>query len=214
MWSTGIRSGSGCAAKGALQVSELRILGISGSLRAGSMNTALLRAAEKLAPAGMVIEAYDGLRDIPPLDADLNTDQPPPAVADLRHRIGAADGLLLATPEYNYGIPGVLKNALDWASLPTPPARTHVLAGKPIALMGCSPSPFGTVRSQMALRQMFVGTDSRVVVKPELCVFAAFTRFDERGELVDDATQNTLVELLESLRHQIGARTDAPAMAL
>lgn len=195
-------------------MSELRILGISGSLRAGSMNTALLRAAQKLAPEGMTVEAYGGLRDIPPLDADLNTEQPPPAVADLRQRIAEADGLLLATPEYNYGIPGVLKNALDWASLPTPPARRHVLAGKPIALMGCSPSPFGTVRSQMALRQVLVGTNSRVVVKPEICVFSAFTRFDERGELVDDATQNALVELLESLRRTIGIRTDAPAMAV
>lgn len=183
--------------------SALQILAISGSLRARSMNTALLRAAQRNAPPGVAVAIYDGMRQIPPFDSDLDTAQPPAAVADLRVRIESADGLLLATPEYNYGIPGVLKNALDWASRPTPPSQTAPLTHKPIAIMGASPSPFGTVRAQLALRQMFLWTDSRVVIKPEVLVFSAHTRVDQAGELADQATQGMIVQLLESLRSTI-----------
>lgn len=184
------------------------VLAISGSLRAGSLNSLLLDAAAELAPAELGIDVYSGLRDIPHYDGDLDTAEPPAAVADLRARIAAADALLIATPEYNYGTPGVLKNALDWAS--TPP-QSSVLRGKPVALMGASPSPFGTVRSQLALRQLFLWTGSPVVTKPEVCVFGAHERFDAGGTLVDEGTAALVSDLLTALQAEI--RRSAPAAA-
>jgi chromate reductase len=178
-------------------MSDLNILAISGSLRKGSYNSMLAHAAVSLAPDGMTIEVYDRLGDIPPFNGDLDTDRPPESVVDLQARIGAAEGLLIATPEYNYSIPGVLKNALDWASRPT--AGPSVLTGKAIALMGAAPTNFGTVRAQLALRQMFVWTDSRVVVKPELLMFQAHERFDASGRLVDEASADLLRALLGAL---------------
>jgi len=174
----------------------VNIFGVSGSLRAASYNTALLRAALKVAPAGMDIDIYDGLREIPPYDHDLDGDEPPPAVVDLRRRIRAADGLLIATPEYNYGVPGVLKNAIDWAS--RPPA-TSPLKRKPIAVMGAAPGAFGSVRAQLSLRQSFLWTDSVLVGKPELMVFQAHLRFDGDGNLVDEQTRKLLAALLGAL---------------
>jgi chromate reductase, NAD(P)H dehydrogenase (quinone) len=174
----------------------VNILGISGSLRAGSYNTALLRAARKVAPTGMDIDIYEGLRAIPPYDADLDTEAPPEPVVDLRARVRAADGLLIATPEYNYGPPGVLKNAIDWAS--RPPA-TSSLKRKPVAIMGAAPGAFGSVRAQLSLRQAFLWTDSIVVGKPELMVFQAGQRFDGDGNLVDPQTQDLLGALLIAL---------------
>jgi chromate reductase len=174
----------------------VNILGISGSLRAASYNSALLRAAQKVAPAGMDLDIFDGLRAIPPYDQDLDTDDPPDAVADLRGRIRGADGLLIATPEYNYGPSGVLKNAVDWAS--RPPA-TSALKRKPVAIMGAAPGAFGSVRAQMSLRQSFLWTDSIVVGKPELMVFQAGQRFDGNGNLVDPQTREMLGTLLAAL---------------
>ena len=174
----------------------MNILGISGSLRAGSYNSALLRAARKVAPAGMDIDIYERLRAIPPYDADLDTEAPPEPVVDLRARVWAADGLLIATPEYNYGPPGVLKNAIDWAS--RPPA-TSPLKRKPIAIMGAAPGAFGSVRAQLSLRQAFLWTDSVVVGKPELMVFQAGQRFDGDGNLVDPQTRDLLAALLAAL---------------
>lgn len=184
------------------------ILAISGSLRSASFNTMLIRAAQKLAPEGLDIQLYDRLGDIPPYDMDSDGPGAAEAVMDLRERIGAADALMIATPEYNYSIPGVLKNALDWAS--TPP-DANVLRGKPVALMGASPSPFGTVRAQLALRQVFLWTGSPVTPGPEVLVFNAFERFDENGELVDEGTIGILKGLLEALADQVGAREPAPA---
>ncbi|MFE5602441.1 NADPH-dependent FMN reductase [Streptomyces coelicoflavus] len=183
-------------------MADLKILAVSGSLRTASFNSALVRAAQKHAPGGMTVEVYDGLRDIPPYDSDVDNDTPPAAVVGLRHRIGAADGLFIATPEYNYGIPGVLKNALDWASCP---AVGSSLAGKPIAVAGASPTNFGTVRAQLALRQMFLWTDSRVVGKPELQIFRAHERFDEAGNLTDETTIDLLQRLLDALAAQVDA---------
>src|SRR6516164_8753219 len=120
----------------------LRILGISGSLRRGSHNTNLLRAAAELLPPGVELEVYDGLRELPPYDPDLDVDPAHPAVARLRDDIAAADGVLIATPEYNGSIPGVLKNALDWASRPFP---DNALRGRPIAVLGASTGLFGAV---------------------------------------------------------------------
>ncbi|MEU3772208.1 NADPH-dependent FMN reductase [Streptomyces sp. NPDC032472] len=181
-------------------MSQLKILAISGSLREGSYNTALVRAAQKFAPGDLDIESYEGLRDIPPYDTDHDVDPAPVAVADLRRRIIEADGLFIATPEYNYGVPGVLKNALDWASRP---ALNSSLTGKPIAIAGAAPTNFGTVRAQLALRQSFLWTDSKVVGKPELCIFRANERFDESGNLTDETTIEILHQLLATLGQKI-----------
>lgn len=182
-------------------MNELKVLGISGSLRAGSLNTALLRAAQKHSPPGLSIDIYTRLGEVPLYDGDLDTETPPAAVTDLRTAIDAADALLIATPEYNYSIPGVLKNALDWASRP---ARTSVLLGKHLAIMGAAPGNFGTVRAQLALRQVFVWTKSRVLLHPEVMVFRAGDRFDEAGNLNDESTIELLVSLLDALARQIG----------
>jgi chromate reductase len=172
------------------------VLAISGSVRAGSFNSMLIHAARELVPSGMIIEIYDGLREIPPYDGGLDTPTPPAPVADLRARIAAADALLISTPEYNYGVPGVLKNAIDWAS--TPP-RDSVLRDKPVVLMGASPTPFGTVRAQLALRQTFLSTGSPVVAKPEVLVFNAHERFDADGRLTDEGTAELVSGLLAVL---------------
>lgn len=182
----------------------IKILGISGSLRADSHNTALLRAAQKYAPAGVEVEIYDRLREIPPYDQDVDSAELRPEPAeDLRRRISAADGLLIATPEFNYSIPGVLKNALDWAS--TDWARTggSPLDRKPAAIMGAAPTNFGTVRAQLALRQVFVWTHTDVVVKPELIVFRSHERFDGGGNLTDEATIGLLGDLLGALAAKV-----------
>jgi chromate reductase len=178
----------------------LKILAISGSLRAGSLNTRLLEAAVELVPSGMTVELYEGLGEIPHYNADLDGAATPPAVVDLRSRIARADGVLIATPEYNYSIPGVLKNAIDWASRPS---ATSALRRKPVAAMGAAPGNFGTVRAQLALRQMWVWIDAMPVVKPEVHVFRAAERFDASGRLTDVATRELIVELLEALRSKI-----------
>ncbi|GAB0105506.1 NAD(P)H-dependent FMN reductase [Nocardia sp. JMUB6875] len=186
--------------------SPKKILGISGSLRAESHNTALLRAAQKFS-TGLEIEIYDGLREIPPYDFDLDTPaQRPAVVADLRERITAADGLLIATPEFNYSIPGVLKNAIDWVSTDWTKTEGLPLHRKPVAIMGAAPTQFGSVRAQLALRQVFVWTESDVVVKPEVIAFRSHERFDENGDLVDDTTIDLLTGLLTALTAKIDAR--------
>jgi chromate reductase len=182
-------------------MTDLKILGISGSLRAGSLNTALLRAAQKHAPAGMTITIYEGLADLPWYDGDLDTEENLPAQAlRLREEVRAADGLLIATPEYNYSIPGGLKNAIDWASRPS---ATSPLLHKPIAIMGAAPTNFGTVRAQLALRQAFLWTHSDVVVKPEVMAFRAHERFDEAGNLIDEDTVTLVQSLLDALKSKI-----------
>jgi chromate reductase, NAD(P)H dehydrogenase (quinone) len=178
----------------------LTILGISGSLRSGSLNTALLRAAIELSPPGMDVVEYGGLRDVPPYDGDMDGANPPEAIADLRRRIREADGLLFATPEYNYSIPGVLKNAIDWASRPPEAAS---LQHKHVAIMGAAPANSGTMRAQLALRQMFAWIGSVPVVQPEIYVFRAAERFDENGQLSDQITGIYILQLLEALRSQI-----------
>ena len=182
-------------------MTDLNILAISGSLRAGSFNTALVRNAQKHAPAGVAISSYDGLGDLPHYNADLDNDENlPESVARLRLAIADADGLLIATPEYNYSIPGGLKNLLDWASRP---AASSVLRHKHIAIAGATPGQFGTVRAQLALRQVFLWTHSHVVVKPELLLFGAAQRFDEGGNLTDETTIDLLRGLLTALHDQI-----------
>ncbi|GAB3927127.1 NAD(P)H-dependent FMN reductase [Kribbella albertanoniae] len=182
-------------------MTDVKILAISGSLRAGSLNTALLRAAQKHAPAGVTIELYDGLAELPYYNGDLDTEENLPVQArELRELITAADGVLIATPEYNYSIPGGLKNAIDWASRPS---ATSSLLHKPVAIMGAAPTNFGTVRAQLALRQVFVWTHSDVVVKPEVMVFRAHERFDEAGNLIDEGTITLVTELVDALAEKI-----------
>lgn len=172
-----------------------RILGICGSLRRASYNHGLLRAAQALAPEGVTVEIAT-LHDIPLYNADVDAAGAPTAVQAFKARIRAADALLIATPEYNYSIPGVLKNAIDWAS--RPPAETP-LRHKPIALIGASSGQFGTVRAQLALRQVFVFTESYVMPKPELLVPAAAGKFDTDGNLLDEEVRERLRGVLGEL---------------
>jgi chromate reductase len=179
-----------------------RILAISGSLRRDSHNSSLLRAAGRLRPPGVVLEIYDGLVDIPPYDADLDVEPANPAVARLRRAIGRADAVLIATPEYNGSIPGVLKNALDWASRPFP---ANALRGKPAAVVGATTGLFGAVWAQAETRKVLgvIGAD---VIDRELPVGQADTAFDGDGDLVDPELRSALAELVGELASLAGAR--------
>jgi chromate reductase len=171
----------------------LRIAGIAGSLRRGSFNRGLLRAAIESAPEGMTIEPLE-IRDLPLYDADLDVDGGPEAVRAFKAGVIAADGLLIATPEYNYSLPGVLKNALDWASR----APERALNDKPVAIVGATPGRWGTVRSQLALRQMLMFPACRVLPAPLLTIPEAREHFDGDGNLTDVATRAQLVGVLEA----------------
>ena len=178
----------------------MRILAISGSLRNGSLNTRLLREIAERAPAGVEIELWDGLRDIPPYDADDDTEPAPEPVRALREAIADADGLLFATPEYNSSIPGVLKNAIDWASRPR--AATP-LQGKPAAVVGATTGQFGAVWAQADLRKVLGSTGARVV-DLELPVAKAHVLLDEHGKLivhdhVDERSAEILAELIAEI---------------
>lgn len=178
-----------------------RILGISGSLRAGSHNTSLLRAAAKLAPPGMQIVLYEGLRELPPYDADRDVEPADPAVGRLREAIAYADGVLIATPEYNGSTPGVLKNALDWASRPFP---DNPLRGKPVAVIGASTGLFGAVWAQAETRKALgvIGAD---VVDTELSVGQADSAFSADGGLIEPEQSEALAELVDELGARAGA---------
>ena len=176
--------------------SPLRVLGVCGSLRAKSYNRALLHAAIELVPPEMVIEEYVGIGDLPHYNADIDVDGGPPSAASWRSAVGAADALLIATPEYNFGPSGVLKNAVDWASRPS---ATSVLHGKPVALMGASTGMAGTARAQLALRQSFVFTQSLVLPAPEVLVSNAATRFGADLRLTDVASRDFVRRLLVRL---------------
>jgi chromate reductase, NAD(P)H dehydrogenase (quinone) len=173
----------------------VRILGVAGSLRRGSFNAAALRAAQDLAPTGMTIEIFD-LAPIPMYNDDVRLEGYPPPVADFRARIKAADGLLLATPEYNYSTSGVLKNAIDWASRPP----EHPFEGKPIGLMGASAGALGTARAQYHLRQMFVFLNGFVMNRPEVMIPGAQGKFDAEGELTDQQTRDFMSAHLVALK--------------
>lgn len=173
----------------------MKILGIAGSLRQGSYNRALLRAAQQRAPEGMTIEIHD-LIDVPLYNGDVEAQGDPPGVAALKDAIRAADGVLMVTPEYN-GVPGVMKNAVDWASRP---ARTAVLTHKPVGLIGASPGQVGTARGQSQLRQAFEFTNSYCMPQPEILVFRAHEKFDAEGNLTDAKTAEYLAKYLEAFR--------------
>ena len=174
---------------------SLRVLGLCGSLRKGSYNRMALIAAEALAPAGMRISSYD-LRPIPPYDEDERARGYPPEVAALRTRAALSDAVLFVTPEYNYSVPGVLKNAIDWVSRPPDPP----FDGKPCAIMGASPGAIGTARAQYHLRQICVFLNMFPLNRPEVMIAHADERFDAGGDLIDEQTRTSIAKLLLALR--------------
>jgi chromate reductase len=172
----------------------INILGIAGSLRKESLNRALLRAAVEMAPEGVAIETFD-LSGIPPYNGDEEMN-PPSAVAELKARIRAADAILFSTPEYNYSIPGVLKNAIDWASRPY---GDNSWDRKPVAMMGASPGPLGTARCQYHLRQVFLNLNVVPVTRPEVMLGNAPARFDAERRLTDEKSREMVGRLLDAL---------------
>jgi chromate reductase len=176
-------------------IRPIQVVGIAGSLRAQSYNRALLRAAQEVAPADINLTIQD-LAAIPLYNADVEAQGDPQPVVRLKSVVLQADALLLAVPEYNYGVSGVLKNTIDWLSRPP---QHSALQGKPAALMGASPGMTGTARAQLQLRQAFVFTQTYALLRPEVLVARADEKFDAQGRLTDEATRTRLRELLEAL---------------
>ena len=172
----------------------MRVLALSGSLREGSHNTQLLRAAQELAPAGVELELYEGLAALPPYDQD-DEEEPGFAARDLRERISAADAVLVATPEYNSSIPGQLKNALDWASRPF---KENALRNKSVAVVGASPGPYGAMWAQADLRRVLARIGARVV-ETDLAVAHVHEQFDSDGRLIAGDSRDRLAEVLGDL---------------
>lgn len=175
----------------------IHVLGIAGSLRQRSYNRALLCNAHTLLPPGMTLEIFD-LDDIPLFNVDVEAKGTPESVLAFRRAMKRADALLIATPEYNYSIPGVLKNALDWASRKGPDTRAP-LDGKAVAMMGAG-GMYGTLRAQMHLHDILAHNDTYVLARPQLMVARAGQYFDADGRLTDDDTRRRLERLLTSLR--------------
>lgn len=173
---------------------KVRIFGFAGSLRKDSFNKALLRLAVELAPQDAEMEAFD-LAGIPPFNQDEEYD-PPEKVREFKARIREADALLIVTPEYNYSIPGVLKNAIDWASRPY---IENAFDGKPVAFMGASVGMLGTARAQYHLRQCCVFLNMYPVNQPEVMVPSVEDKVDRAGRITDETTKEKVGELLEAL---------------
>lgn len=174
--------------------SPLTVLGIAGSLRQGSYNRLTLLAAEKLLPAGAKIEIFD-LNEIPLFNQDEEK-SPPASVTKFKQRIRAADAILISTPEYNYGIPGVLKNAIDWASRPY---GDNAWNDKPVALMGASPGLLGTARAQILMRPLLSYLNMHTVNFPEVMIAKAHEKFDTEGNLTDETSKKLMTQLLQNL---------------
>lgn len=178
-------------------MSVVKVLAISGSLRKASFNTAALRAAAELAPEGVAVTICEGLRDIPPYDDDLRTGSGyPPPVAAFRAAIRAADALLIASPEYNFSISGVLKNAIDWASR----APDQPFDGKPVAILGAATGLYGTARSQYELRKILAGLNAHLLNKPEVLIAQAASKFDASGTLTDETVRGLIGQQMAALR--------------
>ena len=173
---------------------SVKILGIAGSLRRESFNRAALRAASSLLPEGATLNIFE-LDGIPGFSQD-GEQNPPEKVVDLKRRIREADAILIVTPEYNYSIPGVLKNAIDWASRPYGDSAWN---GKPAAIMGASIGTIATARAQYHLRQIFVFLNMFPINQPEVMIGNASERFDAQGNLTDDATKEHIRMALQSL---------------
>jgi chromate reductase len=185
----------------------MKILGISGSLRKGSYNTGLLRAAGELMPDDVEFEIWEGLKTVPPYDHDDDTEDAPAAVAELRSAVAGADAVLIATPEYNASVPGVLKNALDWISRPV---LTNPLRNKPAAVVGASTGAFGAVWAQAELRKILSTIGARTLDLEVACRQAA-ERFDENGLLLDDEVRGELRQVVDELVAATRARAEAQA---
>ncbi len=189
---------------------ELTFLGVAGSLRRGSYNRGLIRAATAVAPAGTKVVPYD-IGDLPLFNADVEAAGDPPPVARFKHAVARADALLIATPQYNHCVPGVLKNAIDWASRPP---RQSVLTDLPVAIMGASTGRGGTARAQAHLRDGLAYTNGFVLPLPELLVDFARDKFDEDGNLTDEQTTREVSDLLVALAawtRRLARSTDARA---
>ena len=182
----------------------MRILGVSGSLRADSHNTLLLREAAELFDLEVEFELFDGLRDVPPYDEDDDVDGGPAGAARFRAALAEADGVLVATPEYNSSIPGQLKNALDWASRPL---ATNPLRNVPVAVVGASNGAFGGVWSQAELRKVMGALGARVL-DVELALPHAHDHFDERGSLVDAGYLAQLHEVVNEIYAAVERRAE------
>ena len=177
-----------------MMTDAVRILGFAGSLRKQSYNRSALRVAGKLVPAGITLETFD-LAGIPSFNQDHER-EPPPAVRQFKDKVKTADAILIVTPEYNYSVPGVLKNAIDWAS------RLYgesAWDGKPVGIMGASVGMTGTVRAQYHRRQMFVFLNMFPLNQPEVMIANAHEKFDEDGNLKDEKTAAKIRELLQAL---------------
>lgn len=172
----------------------MKILAFAGSLRKDSYNRSLLRAAKDLAPDEMDIEIFD-LAGIPLFNADLEAEGDPDSVRKFKEAISKADGILIASPEYNHGMTGVTKNAIDWASRP---AKEAPISGKPAAVFGASPGITGTARSQDQLRQSLKSINVRCMPLPEFLLYRAHEKFDKQGNLEDISSRNFLEKYLRS----------------
>jgi len=173
---------------------KCKILAFAGSLRKSSYNKALVRAAMEVAPETVSIEVFD-LEGIPPFNQD-NENTPPPKVVELKEKIKQADALLIATPEYNYSVPGVLKNALDWASRPR---QATPLEGKAVAIMSASTGRLGGARAQYHLRQSFVFLNIHTINRPEVMLSDAASNIDANGRLTNEQTRTLIRQLIEAL---------------
>jgi chromate reductase len=188
---TSQNSSSSPTVDSAPSTSPLKLFGICGSLRKKSLNRNLLRAAQELLPDGVELSMNE-LHDIPLYNQDVFDAGLPEAVKAFRDGIAAADGLLIASPEYNYSISGVLKNAIDWASRPPDPP----LHDKPLGILGASPGVLGTVRGQLALRQVCIFTNMIPMNKPEFLMAGAPAKFDQEGRLIDEESKKKLAAFL------------------
>jgi chromate reductase len=173
---------------------DFKILGLVGSLRRASFNRGLIRAAQELVPEGVTVEPYDKLEEIPFFNRDVEDQGDPAPVKELKEKISQADAVLIATPEYNYAVPGVLTTALDWAMRPPSP-----LKHKPVGIVGASPSRTGTARAQMVLRQILLHAPAYVMPEPQILISNARELFDENGDLVDEQTRERMRRFLDAL---------------
>lgn len=174
---------------------SFEIVGLAGSLRRASFHRGLIRAARELAPEGVTVEPYERLDEIPFFNQDVQDRGDPAPVRDFKESIRRADAVLIATPEYDYAIPGVLTNALDWALRPPSPFR-H----KPVGIVGTSPGSVGTARGQMVLRQILLHPPAYVMPEPQMLIPFALQRFDQQtGDLVDERTRQSMRRFLVAL---------------
>jgi chromate reductase, NAD(P)H dehydrogenase (quinone) len=179
-------------------MSTLSIVGLCGSLRAGSFNRMALEFAGTVMPEGMLLDIAE-FRTLPPFDADVLAAGFPPQVSALRERIRNADGVLIATAEYNFSIPGVLKNTLDWVSR----GNDQPFAMKPVAIMSASPGPLGGARVQYDLRRVLLFMNAMVLAKPEVFIGMANTKFDANRQCIDEATRKFVSDQMRSFERWI-----------